>query len=297
MAKKIMSAFIAVMLVICASAIPAFAADGPSAYVSISDKDGKLVLVLEKIDLSDADGDGTITINDALYLAHEAEFEGGAAAGYASEQSDYGLSLTKLWGCENGGSYGYYVNDASAMSLADPVKDGDRINAFVYTDLKTWSDKYCYFDKASVTAQSGESFSLVLTGAGFDGDWNPVSVPVEGAKITVDGEATDFVTGADGRVSVTVSEAGSHVISAISDSETLVPPVCVAVIEAVSESESETAADTAAETKTDTDKNAAEPDKEQSAQTSDMSAAVAVCAFAAVAVCVMLNVKRRRADR
>ena len=230
MAKKIMSAFIAVMLVICASAIPAFAADGASAYVSISDKDGKLVLVLEKIDLSDADGDGTITINDALYLAHEAEFEGGAAAGYASEQSDYGLSLTKLWGCENGGSYGYYVNDASAMSLADPVKDGDRINAFVYTDLKTWSDKYCYFDKASVTAQSGESFSLVLTGAGFDGDWNPVSVPVEGAKITVDGEATDFVTDADGRVSVTVSEAGSHVISAISDSETLVPPVCVAVI-------------------------------------------------------------------
>ena len=55
MAKKIMSAFIAVMLVICASAIPAFAADGPSAYVSISDKDGKLVLVLEKIDLSAAD--------------------------------------------------------------------------------------------------------------------------------------------------------------------------------------------------------------------------------------------------
>ena len=55
MAKKIMSAFIAVMLVICASAIPAFAADGPSAYVSISDKDGKLVLVLEKIDLSDAE--------------------------------------------------------------------------------------------------------------------------------------------------------------------------------------------------------------------------------------------------
>lgn len=279
MAKKIMSAFIAVMLVICASAIPAFAADGASTYVSISDKDGKLVLVLEKIALSDADGDGTITINDALYLAHEAEFEGGAAAGYASEQSDYGLSLTKLWGCENGGSYGYYVNDASAMSLADPVKDGDRINAFVYTDLKTWSDKYCYFDKTSVTAQSGESFSLVLAEAGFDG------------------EATDFVTDADGRVSVTVSEAGSHVISAISDSETLVPPVCVAVIEAVSESESETAADTAAETKTDTDKNAAEPDKEQSAQTSDMSAAVAVCAFAAAAVCVMLNVKRRRADR
>ena len=297
MAKKIMSAIMAVILVVCASAIPAFAADGASAYVSISDKDGKLVLVLEKIDLSDADGDGTITINDALYLAHESKYEGGAAAGYASEQGDYGLMLTKLWGCENGGSYGYYVNDASAMSLADPVKDGDRINAFVYTDLESWSDKYCYFDKASVTAQSGESISLVLMGAGYDDNWNPVSVPVEGAKITVDGAATDFVTDADGRVSLTVSEAGSHVISAVSDSETLVPPVCVAVIEAVTESEAETAADTAAETKADTDKNAAEPDKEQSAQTSDMSVAVAVCAFAAAAVCVMLNVKRRRTDK
>ena len=30
------------------------------------------------------DSDGTITINDALYLAHEAEFEGGAAAGYGA---------------------------------------------------------------------------------------------------------------------------------------------------------------------------------------------------------------------
>lgn len=297
MAKKIMSAVMAVILVVCASAIPAFAADGASAYVSISDKDGKLVLVLEKIDLSDADGDGTITINDALYLAHESKYEGGAAAGYASEQGDYALMLTKLWGCENGGSYGYYVNDASAMSLADPVKDGDRINAFVYTDLESWSDKYCYFDKASVTAQSGESISLVLTGSGYDDNWNPVSVPVEGAKITVDGAATDFVTDADGRVSFTVSEAGSHVISAVSDSETLVPPVCVAVIEAVTESETETETDTAAETKADTDKNAAEPDKEQSAQTSDMSVAVAVCAFAAAAVCVTLNVKRRRTDR
>ena len=92
-------------------------------------------------------------------------------------------------------------------------------------------------------------------------------------------------------------EAGSHVISAISDSETLVPPVCVAVIEAVSESESETAANTAAETKTDTDKNAASPTRSSPLRPPTCLLRSQYALFAAVAVCVMLNVKRRRADR
>lgn len=48
----------------------------------------------------------------------------------------------KLWGTENGGSYGYYVNNVSTWSLTDPVDEGDYVNAFVYTDLTTWFDTY-----------------------------------------------------------------------------------------------------------------------------------------------------------
>ena len=56
------------------------------------------MLAMEKITVADNDGDGALTINDALYAAHEKAFTGGAAAGYASVQSDWGLSLSKLWG-------------------------------------------------------------------------------------------------------------------------------------------------------------------------------------------------------
>ena len=72
---------------------------------------GGLELANSEVTVTDIDGDGALTINDALCAAHESYFKGGAAAGYASEMSDYGLMLTKLWGIENGGSYGYYVHE------------------------------------------------------------------------------------------------------------------------------------------------------------------------------------------
>lgn len=44
--------------------------------------------------------------------------------GYATDTGDYGLYITKLWGTENGGSYGYCLNNAACMSLTDPVVQG-----------------------------------------------------------------------------------------------------------------------------------------------------------------------------
>lgn len=218
-------------------------------YVTISDVEGKLVLTQEKITVSDADKDGALTINDALYLAHEAKYEGGAAAGYGSSYGSYGLSMTKLWGTENGGSYGYYVNNTSAWSLADAVADGDYINAFMYTDLTAWSDKYTLFDQNTVTAETGDTITLTLSSASYDADYNPITVPVEGATITLNGTATEFKTDAEGKVTITIADAGSVVISAISASQTLVPPVCVAEISAKA-SESTTTTTTAVTTTT-----------------------------------------------
>lgn len=201
-------------------------------YVTISDKDGKLVLVQEKVTVSDTDKDGYLTINDALYAAHEAKYEGGAAAGYASYYSDYGLSLSKLWGTENGGSYGYYVNNKSALSLANVVKEGDYINAFVYTDLTAWSDTYSFFDLNTTSTVTGKEITLTLSAYGYDADWNTVTLPVEGAAITLNGEKTKYKTDKNGKVTFTLDTAGSFVISAVSDTQTLVPPVCVATVSA-----------------------------------------------------------------
>lgn len=232
--KKLLSITLAVLMLVSTFCLTAFAEDVAPAsadvYVTIADNNGKLVLTQEKITATDKDNDGKITIDEALFAAHEAKYEGGAAAGYASAMSDLGLSLTKLWGVENGGSYGYYVNNASAWSLADPVKAGDYVNAFVYVDATTWSDTYCYFDKNTINGKEGDEITLTLSCAGYDESWNPVTLPVEGATITINGTATTVKTSAEGKATIKLETAGKNVISATSDTMTLVPPVCVATV-------------------------------------------------------------------
>ena len=150
-------------------------------YVTIADQNGNTPVAAKKITVSDIDMDSALTINDALYCAHEEYYDGGARAGYATKKTEYGLSLDKLWGSANGGSYGYYVNNASAWSLTDPVNEGDYLAAFCYTDLKGWSDHYSYFDKFNTTADTGEEFTVTYNEAAYDKDWNPITLPVEGA--------------------------------------------------------------------------------------------------------------------
>ncbi len=228
------AAMIAGALTVTASADEA----SVNVYVTISDGDGKLVLADKAVEVTDINGDGTFNIDEALFAAHEQNFPGGDTEGYFAYDSDYGRSLGMLWGNENG-SYGYYVNNASAMSLDNEVKNGDYINAFCYTDLTAWSDTYCYFD--AHTAE-GNEFTLTLSAAGWDENYNPVTLPVEGAVITIDGEKTDFVTDAEGKVTITIDAAGSYVISAVSDTQTLVPPVCIATADSA---ENETASNPA----------------------------------------------------
>lgn len=225
MKKYRIISLIAAMLVAALSLAPVALAADDAVYVTIAN--GNLELAYEKVALTDADGDGTLTVNDALIAAHDAFYEGGASAGYGSAETDYGLSLTKLWGVGDGAGFGYCVNNVSSLSLADPVKSGDHIVAYIYTDTEAWSDTYSFFD---VTSAEGHEVTLTLSASGYDENWAPVTYTVEGATITVDGAATDVVTDADGKATVTVEGAGKHIISATSDSMTLVPPVCVLTV-------------------------------------------------------------------
>ena len=199
-------------------------------YVSISTGDGKLPLAYVPVEANDLDGDGILTIDEVLCCAHEAAYEGGAAAGYISEETEYGKSMYRLWGEENSGSYGYYVNNISGISLLDPVKDGDHVKAYAYQDLDMWSDTYSNFASPTVEYAVGESAAFVLSAQTFDANWNPVTIPVEGAVITINGEDSAVVTGADGSAAIVFDEAGEYVISARSDSMTLVPPVCIVTV-------------------------------------------------------------------
>ncbi len=240
--KKFIAAVSAIALTF-SMAFTAFAAETVDVYVTISDGTGALPVAQEKITVTDADADGVLTINDALYIAHEEYYNGGAEAGFASGETEYGLSLNKLWGIENGGSYGYYKNNVSAMSLSDTIADGDYITAYAFSDLSGWSDVYSWFDIDSAELDTGAEMVLTLSYAGYDADWNPVTLFASEAVITVNGEKTDLKTDSQGKVEIKFDEAGEYVISAVSDTQTLVPPVCKVTVTAPSESET-TAPDT-----------------------------------------------------
>lgn len=228
--KKIIIAATALTLASSCAYMTSFAEDNDlcKAYVTVSLGEDGLGAVQREVDVTDIDGDGKLTVNDALYNFHEQNFKGGAAAGYKSSTGQYGLSLDKLCGIENGGSYGYYVNNKSSMSLADEISSGDYIYAFVYKDTTAWSDTYSWFDKNTVSGECGEAFELTLNHYAYDANWNPVAEPVAGATILIGGAPTEFVTDADGKVTVTLEKAGRNEISAKSEALNLVPPVLVA---------------------------------------------------------------------
>ncbi|MBQ5989378.1 MAG: hypothetical protein IJL67_07770 [Oscillospiraceae bacterium] len=239
--KKVISIIAAAALVSCSSAVicAGAAEQDTNVLVTISDgKGGAPVLVQKEVKVTDIDSDGKLTVNDALYIAHEENFTGGAAAGFSSsEKAGYtGLSLNKLWGIENGGSYGFYVDNTYAMSLSDEVKDGSSVYAFVYSDTTGYSDSYSWFNVNTADAKQGDELDLTLSRQAYDANWTPITLPVEGAVITINGKATEFKTDANGKVKVKLDEAGEDIlISAASDSVILVPPVLVADVAANAE--------------------------------------------------------------
>lgn len=203
---------------------------GPVAYVSIADENGEVVLAAQATALTDTDADGKITIYDILTTVHDENYEGGASAGFRAEETQWGLSMMKLWGVENGGSYGYRVNNASAMGLADEVKEGDHVYAYIYTDTVSFSDTYSFFDAVTVSAKKGDSVTLTLMQAGYDANWNPLNTATEGAVLYINGKASEMKTDANGKVTVTLDKKGEYVITAEKDGVNLVPPVCVITV-------------------------------------------------------------------
>lgn len=215
--KKTSILLLALTVLLCTLQFSA-AAEATTVTVTISVA-GKTTLHALEVTVTDADGDGALTVSDALYAAHQAAYEGGAEAGYnAYIHKDYGLSLGKLWG-DASGNFGYYVNHASAWGLSDPVKDGDVVDAFVYADGKYFFDQYTFFE----TSLEGGVVSLTLLGAGYDENWNPVTSPVAGAVITVNGKAMEIVTDENGKATLTLAE-GEHLVSATLAGKTIVPP-------------------------------------------------------------------------
>ena len=237
--KKFLAIILATMTVLNIFAGSVFAEDTVEVLVTISDSSGILAVSQESINVTDFDNDEKFTIRDALYAVHEEKFSGGAQAGYADSEGSYGLQIDKLWGVANGGSYSYYLNDAIAYGILTEITDGDYLNAFIYTDLTGYSDKYSFFDKRTTTVKVGEEITLTLKYSGYDADYNPITVAVEGADITANGSKIEVKTDSDGKATFKFTDEGEYTVSAVSDTLTLVSPVCKVTVDNEVESDSE----------------------------------------------------------
>lgn len=238
----------AVLTQLALSAVTASAADTITVNVTLSNA-GTLTVPAKPVQVSDRNEDGKFDLDEALYAAHEAYFEGGAESGYHSALSDYGLSLYRLWGVEDG-AYGYYVNHQFAMDLSQTVKDGDTIAAFVYADSQNWSDSYCYFDRTDLQdVKQGDEVTLKLNQFSFGADGSTSVVPASGAVITIDGEKTAYQTDENGIVKVKLDQTGEQILSAVSDTQILVPTALRVVVSAAETTAVQTTGTTAASSK------------------------------------------------
>ncbi len=232
MKKKIFALLITLVCVIALipMALNAEESETETVTVTVNVINDKPVLAAAQITVTDTDGDGLLTINDALYCAHQQKYQGGAAAGFASSPSSYGVTLEKLWG-DVSGAFGYYINNESPQSLLDSIQDGDTVTAFIYQDTFGWSDCYSYFDKTTVTVTEGDSLQLTLSYLVLDSEtWIPSAHPAEGAIITVDGNDTEVTVNMDGIAVLSFDAPGTYLVSAHSDLN-IVSPVCVVTVE------------------------------------------------------------------
>ena len=201
----------------------AFAADGGSitVFMTVSNQ-GQLAkandgspMANKEVTVTDVDGDGHFTFHEALVAVHKAY---NSEEGYSGSSGQYGFSVTKVWGVENGGSYLFYDNDEGLSTGVDgaEVNNGDYLTASVMVDTNSYSDWYSTFDAKEKTTETGSTVSLTLKGhlgmAYEPEDMNYVALP----GITVkDTNGTEYgKTDANGKVNLTFSKAGTYVITA-----------------------------------------------------------------------------------
>lgn len=144
--------------------------------VPTQDKEGNAMLARSVV-VTDRNGDGAYSLDEALLAAHEAYAPNGGADYQSGYNNDWGTyAVTKLWG-EDSSAVSFYKDHVYTGAVdAEMLSEGQLVDAFIYKDQSNWTDRYCYFTQngAPVDALSvcvGEEFALTLL---YD-QWGAVS--------------------------------------------------------------------------------------------------------------------------
>lgn len=156
-------------------------------------------------------GQSSYTMDDALKLAHDLYYPGGAENGYDYHEDEKGIFdgvIYKLWG--------YNKNDVpyirSALNhdireygsaLSRNVQDGDELHFYIQQTKGT--DRLAFFTENEITVSQSESVDLQLRQSNNSGT---SFSSCEGASIYIDGvKQEDILTDADGKVTLPALEA------------------------------------------------------------------------------------------
>lgn len=192
-------------------------------------------------------GKAAYTIDDALKAVHTSCYVG--ENGYATADSQYGFSLTKLWG-DTSGKFGYQVIDAngtidSVMGLSHTLTDGDSIDAYINQSTYPDNEGHAVFDKRTASVTVGSSLELGLTYVtSYDTEtYAPIYEACADATLTIDGAAstdsenTEVKTDENGKAILTFGTPGIYVVSAtktktVSEATVtaITAPVCVVTV-------------------------------------------------------------------
>ena len=173
----------------------------------LDDKDGQ-PMAGRTVTLS---GQSSYTMDDAIRVAHDLYYSGGAEKGYDYHEDDKGVFdgvIYKLWG--------YNKNDVpyikSALNhdtrnygsaLGRNVQDGDELHFYIQQTKGT--DRLAFFTENEITASQGEAVQLQLRQSSSSGS---SFSNCEGASIYIDGvKQEDILTDADGKVTLPTLEA------------------------------------------------------------------------------------------
>ena len=165
---------------------------------------------------TDRNIDGILTVDEALYAAHKAY---SYTKNYATSDTAYGKSVTKLWGVKTTNVL-MFVNDKGLTTGVgtDTVKAGDRLYASINQD-EMGNDWYTTFDKMNVETKVKTEFQLNLSGH-YGMSWGDYSnEPAAGVQIgtwskgkfkALEGVTTDDA----GNAKLTFKKTGTYYVTA-----------------------------------------------------------------------------------
>ena len=184
------------------------------------------ILVDKPVTVKDLDGDGQLTVDEALVAAHEAYCPAGTD-GY--KQS--GGQVQKLWNRTDAANplnetNNYFIVNNVPIHSGVPnvtIKDGDYLYASANADSKYWSDYFTYFDRRTAEVEAYQDLTLNLKGIPSmvadvtEDSFAPRNISdislglwKDGTFETLDNAKTD----ANGNVTLSFDKAGTYYVTA-----------------------------------------------------------------------------------